>query len=372
MYKYMHGGNIYDEHGTVENIIDFSVNTNPFSTPEKAIIAAKQAIDSINIYPDSDCQRLRIALAEFEGVNKEHIFCTNGASDCLFRAVFAVKPKKVMVTAPSFTDYERAAKAIGAEIVHYKLKEENGFHITKDIVSFITKNVPDMIFICNPNNPTGCLVDLDMIGNIAKICLSMGTILIIDECFIDFVQDSRRHTAKRLMNKYKNLMIIKAFTKIFAMPGLRLGYVLCQDEKLLDRLRFCGADWPVTNVAQIAGLTALISGREFIEKTALYVRKEREYMTNELREIGLSVYESSANFIFFHCGWDANLRDVLKEKGYLIRDCSNFAGLEPESGVVKDMYNRLPVQSGYYRIAVSTEEKNKALIETMRGVKLFG
>ena len=202
---------------------------------------------------------------------------------------------------------------------------------------------------------SGILTGIDTIGEIAKACRAINSVLIVDECFLDFVPDSQKYSARELLNKYHNVMVVKAFTKIFAMPGLRLGYAICDNEMLLDRMRFCGADWPVSNVAQAAGLAALTNGRDYIRRSVKYIYLERERMMDELSRMGFVTYESCANFIFFYCDWNVDLNNTLYNSGILIRDCRNFAGLEP----------------GYYRIAVSTSEKNTQLIKTMRGEKFF-
>ena len=355
-YEYIHGGNIYGENGRADQkLIDFSTNINPLGMPENVISAAKQAIEHAGIYPDSACRRLTHELAKFESVGEKSVLCAGGASDIIFRAVYAVKPKKILVTAPSFADYERAGRAAGAEIIFYPLNKESGFAITQDIVTVIFEVLPDMVFICNPNNPTGILTGIDTIGEIAKACRAINSVLIVDECFLDFVPDSQKYSARELLNKYHNVMVVKAFTKIFAMPGLRLGYAICDNEMLLDRMRFCGADWPVSNVAQAAGLAALTNGRDYIRRSVKYIHLEREHMMDELSRMGFVTYESCANFIFFYCDWDVDLNNTLYNSGILIRDCRNFAGLEP----------------GYYRIAVSTSEKNTQLIKTMRGEKFL-
>ena len=230
-YEYVHGGNIYDENGYAnENIIDFSANINPLGIPGEVLAAAKNSAANANVYPDSRCRLLTAKLAEFEEVDKSHIFCSNGASDILFRLAFAVKPKKILVTAPSFADYERAGKAAGAEIIYYGLKKENKFAVDTDIVNAILEASPDIVFICNPNNPTGNLTNTETLEDIAAACKSVGSILLADECFLDFVEESHRYSAKPLLHEYKNIVILKAFTKIFALPGLRLGYAICGDK----------------------------------------------------------------------------------------------------------------------------------------------
>jgi threonine-phosphate decarboxylase len=173
---------------------------------------------------------------------------------------------------------------------------------------------------------------------------------VVDECFIDFVRESERFTAKKLMKTYQNILVLKAFTKIFSMPGLRLGYVLCSDTSLIDRLRFCGPDWPVSTVAQAAGIAALENGREHIRRTVTYVEKERVRIAEVFADLGFGVFPSFANFILFHSPWQIDLAQELRKNGIIIRDCANMRGLE----------------SGYYRTAVLSAEQNSRLIETVR------
>jgi threonine-phosphate decarboxylase len=355
MYEYTHGGDIYGENGLAgKNLTDFSASINPLGMPKEAMEAAKSSIEFSNMYPDSDCRNLRAKLADFENIDKTHIFCSGGASDILFRFAYAARPKKILVTAPSFSDYERAAKAAGAQVIYYALKKENNFNVEKDITGLIFSALPDIVFICNPNNPTGNLTDIALIKEMAKACEAVGSLLFIDECFLDFAEASHIHSAKTLIEKHKNVIILKAFTKIFAMPGLRLGYAICADAEVINRMRFCGPDWAVSNVAQAAATAALEYGWEYIEKSREFVKKERGFVSDELTLAGMTVYPAHANFIFFYCPREIDLYGELKKKGIIIRDCSNFAGLGP----------------GYYRCAVLTREKNKLLAEALKGINI--
>ena len=356
MYEYVHGGDIYDKHGRPnKGLLDFSANISPLGMPPEVIHAAQEAVKHADIYPDSACRQLSIALAAFEGVGEGSILCANGASDLIFRIAHAIRPQKVMVTAPTFADYERAGSAAGAKIIYYPLSAEDGFAIPCDIVSAILTDAPNLVFICNPNNPTGNVTDIATIREIATVCQSINAILVIDECFIDFITDAYRYTAKPLLGEYKNIVILKAFTKMFAMPGLRLGYAICEDEELFDHLRFIGPDWAVSNIAQAAGLAALASGKEYIQKTVAYIRHERERMATELTRLGFAVYPSEANFILFKCRRDIDLRGVLLTKGIMVRDCSNYKGLG----------------KGFYRTAVLTTEKNTRFLDAMNTASKF-
>lgn len=351
-YEYTHGGDIYDETGAArEGIIDFSANINPLGMPDGVAEAARLAVDESGRYPDPFCRSLCRALAGFEGTGGADILCSGGASDIIFRTALALRPERVMVTAPSFADYERAGRAAGAEILHHRLSRESGFEISADMAVDIREREPGLVFVCNPNNPGGRLTDRGTIAAIARACLEVGAVLVVDECFLELALDSDKYTAKPLLGEYRNLVVLKAFTKSFALPGLRLGYAVSENTELLDRLRLCGADWPVSNVAQAAGLAALSGGREFLLKSAGYIAAERERLARELSGLGLTVFPSGASFLLLRCEEGLDLKRRLLERGYLIRDCSGYAGLE----------------AGYYRVAVLTREKNSGLIEAMRG-----
>jgi histidinol-phosphate/aromatic aminotransferase/cobyric acid decarboxylase-like protein len=191
-----------------------------------------------------------------------------------------------------------------------------------------------------------------MLGQITEACKNTSSILLTDECFLDFVCGGEKYSAKPLTAEYKNIVILKAFTKIFAMPGLRLGYAICGNKKLTDRMKFCGADWAVSNIAQEAGIAALKDGGKYIETTRGYVKNQRGYLNAELKNLGLTVYPSHANFIFFHCARNIDLYAELHRKNIIIRNCANFKGLTAD----------------YYRIAVLTEEKNKSLIKALNEI----
>ena len=354
VYEYVHGGDVYGADGTADGgAIDFSASINPLGMPENALDAAKRSLGQSVIYPDSGSRRLSNAIAAYENADQRRIFCSNGASDIIFRIAAAIRPRKILVAAPSFADYERAGRALGAEAARYVLSKENGFNIGRGFVKTVRDEAPGIVFLCNPNNPTGCLAGYGLLAEIAAACAETGAVLVVDECFLDFVRGADQYTAKPLTEVYKNVVVLKAFTKIFAMPGLRLGYAICGDEAFVSRLRLCGADWPVSNVAQAAGAAALEGGREHVEKSVAYIDAERRRLAAALADTGLTVYPARANFIFFHCAWNADLGRELRKNGVIIRDCANFPGLEP----------------GYYRAAVLTAEKNARLIESVKAAR---
>lgn len=341
MAEYIHGGDIYTR--KIEH--DFSANINPLGMPETAVSALVSNVSEFEVYPDINCTRLVKAIAQFEGVSEKNILCSNGAADLIYRISYALKPKKALLTAPSFSEYALALKNVDCEIEYETLFEEKSFELTESVLERIPE--ADIFFLCSPNNPVGNTVKPELLERIVKQCKKSGTQLVADECFMDFVTGSEKYSAKRYLDS--GIIILKAFTKIFAMAGLRLGYMLCSDIEIIDRVGECGSCWSVSSAAQIAG-TAALSEKGYIEKTRAYVAAEREYLTNELKRLGFRVFPSEANFIFFKSGTD--IEKPLLERKIAVRGCENYVGLN----------------SGFFRIAVRKHDENKLLINTIERI----
>ena len=273
----------------------------------------------------------------------EEILCGNGAAELFFAAVQAVWPQKALVIAPSFSEYEEALRSVGAEVEYYYLCEEDNFQIREDYVDKLSEEI-DMIFLCNPNNPTGQTIDRDMLIKILDRCKKQNIVVILDECFLEFLDEPNRYEMSDLKGEYPNLLIIKAFTKIFSMPGLRLGYAISSNQDILEEMSWKLQQWNVSVPAQMAGVAALEKPKEYIRQTREYVSGQREYMRNIMKMMGYVVFASKANYLFFK-GRPGLEKEAL-EAGFLIRDCQNYEGLS----------------EGFYRIAVRTKEENERLI----------
>ena len=276
-------------------------------------------------------------------MNMEEILCGNGAAELFFAAVQAVCPQKALVIAPSFSEYEEALRSVGAEVEYYYLCEEDNFQIREDYVDKLSEEI-DMIFLCNPNNPTGQTIDRDMLIKILDRCKKQNIVVILDECFLEFLDEPNRYEMSDLRGEYPNLLIIKAFTKIFSMPGLRLGYAISSNPDILEEMSWKLQQWNVSVPAQMAGVAALEKPKEYIRQTREYVSGQREYMRNIMKMMGYVVFASKANYLFFK-GRPGLEKEAL-EAGFLIRDCQNYEGLS----------------EGFYRIAVRTKEENERLI----------
>lgn len=348
-----HGADIYTASETSgyheDEIMDFSSNINPLGIPETVIWAAVNSIKYTDRYPDINSRKLIDAISAYENVPKEFIFVSNGASEAIFRISACLKPEVGLVTAPSFSEYEKSMKLFATNINYYPLQEENSFKIKEDILNYINEKT-DIAFICNPNNPTGQITDKDILEKVILKLKEEKAFLVVDECFLDFAENSERYSTVDFLNKYDNLIVIKAFTKTFAIPGIRLGYCMSSNEGLINNLKSMGPPWNVSTIAQAAGIAAVKEG-DYIERTVAYVKEQRNYLINELKKTGVKAYESHANYILFKTDIP-DLKEQMLNRKILIRSCSNYTNLSKE----------------YYRIAVRTEEENKIFIEKLKEI----
>ncbi|MCQ4636371.1 threonine-phosphate decarboxylase CobD [Anaerovorax odorimutans] len=358
MTEFEHGGDIYtmmEKDGRRDRaILDFSANINPLGMPEGVKAAAAAALEKCDLYPDPRCRRLRRAVAEKEQVPEEYLIFGNGASDLIFRLAAAMRPGKVMVPAPTFTEYEKALRSSGSLVRYYQLKEEEDFVLNERLLASLDDSL-DVLFLCNPNNPTGSLIPYELLRRIAQVCDEKQIFLVVDECFIDFVKEPQDCTARKLLDQYDNLFILRAFTKNYAMAGLRLGYGICGRPELTRALWETGQPWSVSLIAQEAGIQALRE-KDYLEKARSLIFKEREKLQRQLSQLGYKVYDPGANYIFFRLrqlSAPAYVDDFIADmesEGILIRSCANYRGLG----------------KGYFRIAVRNEEENGRLVEALR------
>lgn len=342
MYK--HGGDIYIN----ENKNDFSTNINLAGIPEGVIRAACEGVMLSDRYPDTQCSDLRKAISNAIGISERQIICGNGAADLIYSLVLALKPKKALMPVPAFYEYEQALKSVACEIEYIFMKEAQQFKLQEDFIDHIKEDT-DIIFLCNPNNPTGHLIDKDFMNRIIHKCETKGICLVVDECFMDFVEHREDYSVIDQCESNKHLFILKAFTKLYAMPGLRLGYGIGGNMELLERMKKVSQPWNVSIPAQMAGIAAL-KEEDYVRDSLKVIRREKAYLIEELRKLNYKVYDSKANYLFFEAY--PGLYDLCLEKGILIRDCSNYLGLK----------------EGYYRISIKRHEDNEKLIKALREV----
>ena len=229
--EYGHGGDIY----TYKGMLDFSVNVNPFGPSEAVLEAAKRGIDKCCAYPDSQCRALRTALAAKLGVPQEYILPGNGAADLFFSLVTAERPKKALIPVPAFSEYERALLTVDCQIRYHPTEEKENFRLTERFLEELTEDL-DLVFLCSPSNPAGQVIPEDLLRRIIRRCGEKKIRLMLDECFIEFTDRENAFQAEREAENCPQLFVVRAFTKMHAIPGLRLGYGITSDTELLERM----------------------------------------------------------------------------------------------------------------------------------------
>lgn len=378
-----HGGNIYKvfREKNIKEILDYSSNINPYGIPESLKSRIIENLEILERYPDPDYVELREKLANLNNVNLSDIILGNGATEIIFLFMKVINPKKILIVSPTFGEYERAVKAVGTsrnsidlscsgdnknienkeiEIEYFELKESDDFKLNIGNLKNELEKKYDLLIICNPNNPTGKFLKLTQTEEILKECNKYDTKLFIDEAFIEFLADGMKESIVNTEENKKNLFVTRAFTKFFAIPGLRLGYGMYFDKELEQKISEKKEPWSVNNIAEMAGLTVL-DDTEYIEKTLKWITKEKIYMYEKLNEIsGIKVYETEVNFItgkidekLFSEGLNVKiLREKMLEQGILIRDASNFKFLDER----------------FFRLAIKDRASNDRVIEAMKEI----
>lgn len=360
-----HGGDRYRN----EVLLDFSVNTNPLGMPEwiKTKIENELQADTrlYEWYPDPLCEQVRTRLALHHGIPKEHILCGNGASELICAAVRAAAVLKhgrhpsaalrCVLPIPSFGEYERALLAVQAETDYHMLSEKNGYQLTESLFGALRPDT-DLLIMAEPNNPTGNLIPEELLIQICTRCRKNGTIVLLDECFLELTFGAEPERGFSFLKTYPNVILLKAFTKSYAMAGLRFGYCMCADTGLLQNISRQLPCWNVSGIAQLAALTVLDNEKriDYIGQTKELLLKEHSYLKTELEALGMSVLPNCANFICFYDNfYDKRKRALYQEllaHKILIRDCGSYPGM----------------RNGWYRIAVRTHEENVILIQHLR------
>lgn len=324
---------------------DFSANVNPLGTPQGVLDAVKESLSALSAYPDPYCRKLVRALSEAEKVPESFILCGNGAAELIYAFCRALQVPLGAEPVPTFCEYSLAMEAAGGSMLNYRLSPDRCFSLDGEFLSFLKENRPSAVFLCNPNNPTGMLLEQNFLEEILGFCHEHHIRLLVDECFLELCQGGR--SLVPLLSEFPELTILKAFTKTYGMAGLRLGYCLSSDSKFLEAVARQLQPWNVSIPAQAAGVAAL-QERDYVQVSRRLIYRQRQYLMDRLQEAGLRPFAGCANFILFK--GPVGLEQKLLEKKIGIRCCRNFPGLG----------------EGWYRIAVRTEEENRVLVQAVK------
>jgi len=347
-----HGGNIYRLSGILRiperKVIDFSASINPLGVSKKIKAGLRKDLKYLTNYPDPNCHRLRQHLSRHLGIPDDNIICGNGSTELIYLVVRGLRPQRILIPAPTFSEYERAVITSGdtgnRTIRFLPLREEANFGI--DPESFIeSMQGCRMAFLCNPNNPAAQLLPGADIIKIASAARALKCFLVVDEAFIDFIP---QESVVSEVSENPYLIVLRSMTKFYALSGLRLGFGIFPAE-IAERLKALKEPWTVNSLAQRAGIIAL-KDRVYKESTLEYIRKEKDFIEKGLTGVGIHFYPSRINFYLLkHPGAEA-IVPALRNKGILVRDCSNFRGLE----------------KGFFRIAVKSHRDNALLIKELK------
>ena len=232
--EHIHGGNITRASGKYgipkDKIIDFSANINPLGPADDIIAALTNNLNTIVNYPDPDCTELRTVLAGYLGIDPELLLMGNGAAELIYQLVRVTGRKKALLPVPTFSEYALSVLSQGGEVIEVELEEEKGFSLPAEEIIRLIPEV-DLLFICSPNNPTGCLVDKKTIEHILEAASSYDVMVLIDEAFMDFVPQRSLYTMMPSAGRISNLAVLYSLTKFFGIPGLRLGALAAGDHR---------------------------------------------------------------------------------------------------------------------------------------------
>ena len=309
-----------------------------------------EGLEKSRSYPDINYTNLRNNISDYIKVDSELIIPGNGATEIIYLLMKSIK-RRLAILNPTFSEYGRGAKLNNLEIIDFHLKEENNFSIDLDEIQ---KNMDkfDSLFVCNPNNPNGKVKDLN---ELLDLMIENDKLLIVDETFMEFVGEEEKYSLINKIEQTPNLFILKAVTKFFGMPGLRLGYGVTSNKQIINNIYEYKEPWTINSFAENLS-NYLFKDKEYINGSKDYYINERKFMLEELRKISrLKVYDTDTNFVLIKLDDDEanSLKLELFEKyNILIRDASNFIGLD----------------KSYIRVAIKSHNDNKVLIESLRKI----
>jgi len=340
-----HGGYFGEKR---KNVIDFSVNINPLGVPEKLITELRGRLLDLVRYPEIDGESAKRILSEKLNVGKGSLILGNGATELIYLFARAIRPKKVLIIQPTFTEYNRAFELNDGSILNFKTDEKNDFNIDIDeLINELDNVKPDVLVICNPNNPTGVFTDKEIIMPVLDKLKEIGACLFIDESFIDF---TNRKAYASLIDNYQ-VFILRSMTKTYAIPGLRLGYGLASKE-IITEMNKVKEPWTINSLA-LSAVPVLLEDNEYIAKMKAWHIEENKFLFNALDSInGLKVYKSEANFFLcrLYSVSAQSLKEHMLSKNIYIRTCEDFHGLNDE----------------YVRFAVRSREENELLVKYLK------
>jgi threonine-phosphate decarboxylase len=340
MKRASHGGRVYEAARrwgiAPEEVIDFSANINPLGPPPGALAAIEKCLAPVSLrsYPDS--QAFVSALAEKHGVDPDEIVIGPGSAALMFAVLRAIFPATALVLEPGFDEYFHACASVGAQMTRLRLAEAGEFAPDfAELKRIVEAHQCGLLILNSPHNPTGRLYAREDLMWLLDVAEANEAAILLDEAFIDYAPES---SLVKLAPAKSGLVVLRSLTKFYAIPGLRVGYAVCSSE-MAAAIRRQIDEWPVSTLALEAGRAALLE-EEYERESRRVNAQAREEFAAALRDIGLSVFPSDANFLLARLlkASGSELARWLESSRILIRCCDSFSGLG-------DAYIRLAVRS---------------------------
>jgi threonine-phosphate decarboxylase len=356
----VHGADVLDaarQSGfSVGALLDFSSSINPLGMPQTALQAIHDSLFQVSQYPDSSSAALRCAIAKhYPPATPENVVVGNGSTELiyLFADVFLRVGEVALVPAPSFSEYSSAAQKAGGKIKLVSLNKTFALNPNR-ILNAITKKTK-LIYLCNPNNPTSKLIPTQTLTTMVEHALTKDILVFLDEDFLEFVEDDQTLSLTSRINDFPNLFVMRSFTKLYGLTGLRVGYGLCNKD-LARVLMNAKLPWNLNCLGQAAAIAAL-ADQEHLKTTWALIKQEKTFLMKNLTRFHVfKIIPPDANFIFLDIrksGFTAaQLKQKMLQHGILIRDCSSFAGLDPF----------------YIRIAIKNRWENERLLQAFKAI----
>ncbi len=341
-----HGGRIHDL-AKAGQVLDFSANINPYGPPREALKAAERALSgSTPHYPDPEQRNFRQALESWLGIPEEHFAAGNGASDLILRTLLALRPHRILSVHPTFSEYADHARVLNIPYESLPLKPEEDF--AYPVGSLEANLIPgDLLIVCQPNNPTGRPWRSEELQRLHNTCRARNAILLVDECFLNLTWPEAPGLASSPWPE--NLISLRAFTKDFSAPGLRVGFIIAKPEKAA-RIAQTGQPWPLNAPGEAFAVWCCHEGERFLARTRRRISRQREKMTHGLEALGFQVWSGAANFLLTRAPMQGErLQEALLPRRILVRRCDNFPGLDDH----------------YVRFAVRTASENGRLLTAL-------
>lgn len=354
-----HGGNVLEmalKIGTdAANIIDFSANINPLGMPDSLKVAIVEHLARAEHYPDVEYRQLHSALAHAHHCGPENIMAGNGATELIYAVVHYLQPRTALLLTPGFAEYRRALQRVGCQIHDYEMSEAEGYQPTERLLKILEQLRPDCLFLATPNNPTGLMPDTDLLQAIVQCCHQHQIALIVDEAFIDFLPQAPGLVPQ--LADFPQLYVLRSLTKFFAIPGLRLGYLLSGDLTGIRQMKQQREPWTINAFAALAG-EIILDDRPYIEATHQWLAQQQQWLYQQLCNIpALQVWQGTANYIFLRClRPEIDLQSALLQHHLLIRHCANYPGLTRD----------------HYRVAIKSAADNQHLVTALQQVFSHG